>query len=132
MAKLRAETAKIEAETAAKVADRPPPQPVQVREVVHQSQEGPGQQIQNRRDRIPRPQVDEGISQSDWNFFSSQWAIYVKGTGIVGDSVVLHLWEACSESLQRSLHHAGAGTEEDADRLMATIKTLAVKNTTTW
>ena len=71
--------------------------------------------------------MDEGISQSDWNFFTSQWSRYVKGTGLTGESVILHLWEACSEPLQRSMHHAGAGAEEDPERLMTTIKTLAVK-----
>ena len=98
-----------------------------VQQVVSHSQEHHGPRTQDRRDRIPRPQVDEGISQSDWNFFSSQWSHYIKGTGLVGESMVLHLWEACSELLQRSLHHAGAGSEENADALMSTIKTLAVK-----
>ena len=124
--KIEAETMKIQAETARVIADRPAPQVVQAS--VSQSvghQEVP--RLQDRRDKIPRPTVDEGISQSDWNFFVSQWTRYVKGTGLTGDSVVLHMWEACSDTLQRSLHHAGAGAEEDAEKLMALIKSLSVK-----
>ena len=41
--------------------------------------------------------------------------------------IVLHLWEACTESLQRSLHHAGAGVISDHEQLLNIIKTLAVK-----
>ena len=49
------------------------------------------------------------------------------GTGLSGSSLVLHMWEACSEPLQRSLHHAGAGGETDPDALLKLIKQLAVK-----
>ena len=107
--KLKAETGKIQAETARVVADRPAPAPVQVQAPQYSEHTTP--RMQDRRDKIPHPQVDEGISQSDWNFFTSQWERYVKGTGLAGESVVLHLWEACSNTLQRSLHHAGAGSE---------------------
>ena len=110
--KVKADTAKIEAETAQLVANRPVPEPVVQQAAPQQASQGPGhgRGQGDRRDRIPRPQVDEGIGQSDWNFFVSQWARYVKGTGFEGDSVVLHLWEACSEPLQRSLHHASVGS----------------------
>ena len=90
VAKLVAETEKVKAETARVLADRTvveqaapaTPQPVVL-------QHGHGNM--DRRDRMPRPQIDEEVSQSDWNFFKSQWSCYVMGTGLTGQSVVLHL-----------------------------------------
>ena len=123
--KVKADTEKIQAKTVRTVANRSAPEPVQQRVAPPLPHQGHVQR--DRRDRIPRPQVDEGIGQSDWNFFVSHYARYVKGTDLEGESVILHLWEACSEPLQRSLHHALAGTETNADRLLSLIKTLAVK-----
>ena len=81
----------------------------------------------DRQDRIPRPQVDENINQSDWLFLKSQWERYVRGTGLLRQSTLLHIWEACSEPLQRSLHYDGAEGLEDPDLLLGRIKQLAVK-----
>ena len=121
VAKLVAETEKVKAETAQVLTERAvdePAAPVAPQPVLAQ----PGHGNMDRRDRMPRPQIDEGVSQSDWNFFKSQWSRYVMGTGLTGQSVVLHLWKACSEPLQRSLHHAGAGAEVDPVVLLDTIK----------
>ena len=43
------------------------------------------------------------------------------------DQEVNHLWAACSESLQRSLHNGGAGDILDPRALMSTIKLLSAK-----
>ena len=106
--KVKANTARIEAETAAKVADRPVAPVVSAGSPRIDVGEdgGRSRDSRDRRDKLPRPQVDEGINLSDWNFFQSQWARYVAGTGLSGPSTVLHMWEACAEPLQRSLHHA--------------------------
>ena len=80
VAKVKADTEKIQAETARVVADSPAPEAQ--RPAAPSPAVGPAPSQGDRRDRIPRPQVDEGISQSDWEFFISQWARYVKGTGL--------------------------------------------------
>ena len=54
-------------------------------------------------------------------------ALYVLGTGLTGEAVILHLWQACTEALQRTLHHSGAGSITDPEELLKTIKQLAVK-----
>ena len=116
--KVKAKTELIAAETAAKLADRPAvPQAAPVTTAPQE----PRQRDSDRRNKIPRPEVDKGINLSDWNFFQSQWSRYVVGTGLAGPSVVLHMWEACTEPLQRSLHHAGAGGETDPEALMSLI-----------
>ena len=124
--KVKADTAKLEAETAKLLAERPPAPPTAPTAPPTGSPDTPASRG-DRRDKIPRPVVDENINESDWSFFHSQWNQYVKGTGLQGPSLVLHLWEACTEPLQRSLHHAGADKEEDMEVLMAKVKQLAVK-----
>ena len=120
--KIREETAKINAEAAA----RAPPQPQQ-QQPASAPQQVPPQQPKQKGDRIPRPVVDENINESDWGFFKSQWHMYVIGTGLTGDAVILHLWQACTEALQHTLHHSGAGSITDPSELLKTIKQLAVK-----
>ena len=71
VAKLKSETAKIEAETARVVADRPVAPATVVQQVLGQSHEQSGSRTADRRDKIPRPQIDKGVSQSDWNFLEA-------------------------------------------------------------
>ena len=120
--KLAAETAKIEAENQRILLQRDPAEAQQQQPLPQQPQQ------LDRRDKIPRPVIDEGINQSDWTFFRSQWDRYVLGTSLSGNSVLLHLWEACTESLQRALYQSGAGTIQDPKVLLNTIQTLAVKS----
>ena len=80
-----------------------------------------------KRAVIPRPTVDEGITESDWSFFVAQWARYKDSTGLSGVSETQHMWAACTEVLQRSLHNVGAGRLTVAAELQEKIKALAVK-----
>merc|ERR1712082_488581 len=68
-----------------------------------------------------------GVNESDWSFFSAQWGRYKTSTKLTGESEAQHLWAACSSTLQRSLHNAGAGSITDPVALMAQVKELAVK-----
>ena len=120
--KIREEANKIRAEAEKNVSERPPGQVV------------PGQVVQSvaretkeKRAVIPRPTVDEGITEGDWSFFVAQWARYKASTGLSGEAEAQHMWAACSEVLQRSLHNAGAGSLVVAEELMEHIKKLAVK-----
>ena len=65
--------------------------------------------------------------EGDWSFLVAQWARYKGSTGLSGESETQHMWNACSEVLQRSLHNTGAGQLVVAEELMEKIKGLAVK-----
>ena len=80
-----------------------------------------------KTEKIPRPTVDEGVSEGDWGFFVAQWNRYLTGTGVTGAAATQQLWAACSTSLQKSLHNGGAGTITDSATLLNVIKSLAVK-----
>ena len=104
VSKLNAEAAKLQAEAekiAAKRGGATGSGEVQAR--------SEGRTSVEKRAVIPRPQVEEGITESDWLFFVAQWARYKASTGLSEASETQHLWAACAESLQRSLHNAGAG-----------------------
>ena len=123
---MKADTTKLEAETAKLIAERPAAPPTSPTSPPAGSPAETTSSRGDRRDKIPHPVVDENINESDWSFFHSQWNRYVKGTGLQGPSLVMHLWEACSEPLQQSLHHAGADKEEDMEILMAKVRQLAI------
>ena len=124
MKKIAAETAKIEAENQRTLLNRPPEE---------QQQQQPPQQhptpqpALDRRGKLQRPTIDEGVNQAGWTFLKSQWDRYVQGTNLTGNSVILHMWEASSESLQRALHQFGDTSITDPVELLTTIQTLAVK-----
>ena len=73
--KLRAETEKVQAETARVLADRAPAVPAVPAPPQQPAPQHAHHNI-DRRDRMPRPQIDEGVSQSDWNFFTECCKIY--------------------------------------------------------
>lgn len=120
-ARIAAETAQIQAQNEARqpAQQQSPPAPQQTLQVPPQPKQ--------KGDRIPRPVLEENINESDWGFFKSQWNMHVKGTGISGEAEIIHLWQSCSEPLQRSLHYAGAGSIITTEDLLNTIKQIAVK-----
>ena len=119
----RAEAERLRAEAEKLRAEQPP----------GQGGGGPGEvsrearPVLDKRAAIPRPEIDEGVNESDWSFFSAQWSRYKKSTSLSGDSEAQHLWAACSTTLQRSLHNAGAGRIIDPLELMIKVKELSVK-----
>ena len=117
--KIRAEAEKLKYEAERLRAERPPSSPsdsvTTPREVV------------DKRATIPRPEIDEGVNESDWSFFTAQWARYRDSTKLSGVTETQHLWAACSQVLQRSLHNGGAGAVTDPKELIERIKELAVK-----
>ena len=64
----------------------------------------------DKRDALPRPQIEENISSADWAFFKGQWDRYVHGSNMSSTQQVHHLWAACSQKLQRALHNGVPST----------------------
>ena len=120
--KLKAEADKLRSEAEKLRAERPAGEQVQV-----QGQGQGSREVVNKRATIPRPEVEEGINESDWSFFSAQWTRYKTSTKLTGQAETQHLWVACSQALQRSLHNGGAGAIMDPVVLMERVKELAVK-----
>ena len=51
-------------------------------------------------DRLPRPTIGEGASQSDWVYFKDSWARYKRSTCLDGQKAVDQLWACCSDELE--------------------------------
>ena len=70
--KLRAEAAKLAAEKSTGV------------EGTGVRGQGSARTIVDKRAAIPRPSIDEGVTESDWSFFAAQWTRYKTSTDLSG------------------------------------------------
>ena len=83
----------------------------------HDLQVAPPQQQQHggggggagpKPDRLPRPTIGEGSTDSDWVYFTDQWERYKRSTKLDGQGAVDQLWACCSEELARAVYDSGA------------------------
>ena len=108
--RLQAETAKLLAQNGQTNQDKP--------------QE---QRFQQKRDAIPRPNIQENSSDSDWSFFLAQWKRYTMGSNTTDAEEIQQLWAACTPHLQRQLHNGGGTKAKTPTQLLSSLKFLAVK-----
>ena len=80
-----------------------------------------------KADKLPRPNIGEGSTDSDWIYFSDQWERYKRSTGLQGQAAVDQLWACCSETLARTVYDSGGNNSSSETDLLAAIKKLAVR-----
>ena len=80
-----------------------------------------------KADKLPRPTIGEGATDSDWVFFSDQWLRYKRSTGLSGQSAVDQLWACLNDTLARAVYDSGENNNSDEGKLMESIKKLAVR-----
>ena len=78
-------------------------------------------------DRLPRPTIGEGSTDSDWVYFTDQWERYKRSAKLVGQNAVDQLWACCSEELFRAVYDSGVKNSSDEASLLTTIKKLSVR-----
>ena len=78
-------------------------------------------------DKLPRPTISEGITQTDWVWFEDRWSRYMRSTGLQGQSAVDQLWACASEALARSCYDSGVSSSTDEETLMKAMKRLAIR-----
>ena len=78
-------------------------------------------------DRLPRPNIGEGASQSDWVYFKDNWARYKRSTCLDGQKAVDQLWACCTEELARSVYDGGTGNNCTEVSLLLAMEKLAVR-----
>ena len=78
-------------------------------------------------DKLPRPTVNEGITQTDWVWFEDRWERYKRSTAITGQNVVDQLWACAGEGLARSCYDSGVSSSTDEDTLLKAMKKLAIR-----
>ena len=80
-----------------------------------------------RPDKLPRPSLEEGISEADWVWFEEQWKRYKRSTGLKGDNIVDHLWATATSDLAKRCYEAGNTDKITEDDLLKRMKKLAVR-----
>ena len=80
-----------------------------------------------KADKLPRPNISEGATDSDWIYFSAQWERYKRSTSLNGQAAVDQLWACCGETLARAVYDSGVDSYTDEAKLSDAIRKLAVR-----
>ena len=64
-------------------------------------QAGGGAAGGSKPEKLPRPQIGEGASQSVWMYFQSGWDRYKRSTRLEGQKPIDQLWACASDELAR-------------------------------
>ena len=79
-------------------------------------------------EKLPRPKLEEEISDSDWNYFCAEWTRYKRSVKLSGQEIVDQLWATMSPDLKRQCHDHGASTENTTeDQLLPLMKAFATR-----
>ena len=58
-------------------------------------------------EKLPRPKLEEDITDADWNYFKAEWTRYKRSVNLAGQNIVDQLWATMSEDLKRQCHDHG-------------------------
>ena len=94
-----------------------------VRQAHSAGQQGPG----SKQEKLPRPTLEAGISDADWNFFVSQWERYKRSTKITGQNAIDQLWACASEELSRQCHDAGVTKDTSEKDLLDMFRLCSIR-----
>ena len=77
----------------------------------------------------PRPAVDEGITEGDWQHFLEKWNRYKRSCLSTAQPTAVkdNLRYCCSEQLDKSVYNTGLADTCSEEELMAAMKELAVR-----
>ena len=78
-------------------------------------------------DKLPRPTIGEGASQSDWMYFKNGWDRYKRYTHLEGQTAVDQLWACASDELTRSVYDSGVSDNCTEADLLQSMRKLAVR-----
>ena len=81
-----------------------------------------------KMEKLPRPKLEEEISDADWNYFCAEWTRYKRSVNLAGQSIVDQLWATMTEDLKRQCHDHGASTENTTEeQLLPLMKAFATR-----
>ena len=76
---------------------------------------------------LPRPELKEGSTESDYIFFKDSWHRNKRSTYLTGQGAVDQLWACCSNELFRCVYDSSVTSSSDETDLLAAMKNLAVR-----
>ena len=80
-----------------------------------------------RADKLRRPEVSEGMTDADWEYFKDCWERYKKSARLEGETAAAQLWDCCSQDLARRVYDSGMSRNSSEVQLLERIKNLAIK-----
>ena len=90
----------------------------------------PGGGATAKTEKLPRPTLDEDISEADFNFFQSEWQRYKRSTKLTGQDIVDQLWACMTPSLKRQCHDHGASLDTTSeDHLLELLRVYCIRGT---
>ena len=87
----------------------------------------PGQKSGARTDKLCRPEVAEGMTDADWEYFKDCWERYKKSARLEGETAAAQLWDCCSQDLARKVYDSGMSRASSEEQLLERIRNLAIK-----
>ena len=78
-------------------------------------------------DKLPRPSLDEGITEADWVWFEERWTRYKRSTGLDGQNIIDHLWACASDALARRCYEAGNCDKITEKILLQRMKKMSIR-----
>ena len=80
-------------------------------------------------DRLPRPTIGEGVTESDWMHFTDKWNRYKRSTlsGASPQHISDQLWACCDSELETSVYKTGVNSESNEVTLLAAMRKLSVR-----
>ena len=86
-------------------------------------------QIQPKPKELPRPELDEGITESDWQHFKEKWDRYKRSCLTKASETVIRdqLRACCTDQLEKSLYNSGISEKATEEELFKSMKELSVR-----
>ena len=86
-------------------------------------------QVLPKPKELPRPELDEGITESDWQHFKEKWDRYKRSCLTTATQTVTQdqLRACCSDQLEKSLYNSGLNAAATEDDLLKSMKELSVR-----
>ena len=78
-------------------------------------------------DKLPRPTLEEGITEADWVWFEERWTRYKRSTGLDGQNVIDHLWACATDGLARRCYDAGNCDKITEKNLLQRMKKMSIR-----
>ena len=78
-------------------------------------------------EKIPRPQIRDEGTDSDWSFFLYRWSEYKENSGLAGQQVTDQLRHCASVETQRKVFEGGCDRNAAEEDLLKALKKLCVR-----
>ena len=81
----------------------------------------------SKPDKFPRPEINEGASDTEWQYFLASWETYKRATKLKGQGICDQLWHCPGEVLKKKIFDSGIRPTDTEEAILKGIKRLCVR-----